>query len=307
MSGLPRRTRTAARCGVPQAAGPDAEPVQVLESFERAGHEDPAAAWHAFTRTWNWAAPLPAAVPGDDGAAGLVARPVAGGFSLSGQWRVPTRGVPRRWLALPLTDVREAGGQAAADDPDLFVVSTKVLPRPSGQHHGGDRARAPGPEYRLDGVYVPAGFATRSRGGALRADAAAFHWTAVTAMALGVARRLTDTLTAPAPLAAAGLTALLRDERASLATALREVSNATRDGAPDTVEKLAAQVGRTARAVHHVVAAAYEGVPTAVVRDGRHPLTCLIDSGTPILQHVRYAVDLHRPDDSAVQEEGRPW
>ncbi|WP_395575073.1 hypothetical protein [Streptomyces sp. BK79] len=152
-----------------------------------------------------------------------------------------------------------------------------------------------GSEFRLDDVYVPAGFATRSAASALRTDAAAFHWTAVTGMALGVARRLTDTLSAPAPVAAAELAAVLHDERSNLAAALHAASPTGRDGPPDVVEALAEQVGRAVRVVHTLVAASHEHALTAVAKDDRHPLLCVVEGGSPILQHARYAVDLRRP------------
>lgn len=286
---------TAARSSGPETAGPDPDLGRVFADFERDGHDDPGAAWETFTSTWNWAAPLPTAVPGDESAQGPLARPVQGGFALSGQWRLPSRRWPRRWLALRLTGVRGAGDKAAGDGPDLFVVPARVLSPPSRRDHGRGGAEPSGPACRLDDVHVPAGLATRSSGRALGAEAAAFHWTAVTAMALGTARRLAGALAPLAPAAAAELTAVLHDERTSLAAALHGASRTDRGGPPDAEEAWAARIGRAARVVHPVVAAAYEHAMPAVARDARHPLACLIEGGSPILQHIRFAVDLRRP------------
>ncbi|MFF4354768.1 hypothetical protein [Streptomyces sp. NPDC001530] len=186
-------------------------------------------------------------------------------------------------------------------EPDLFVVASKALPEESGT----------GTVIRLDDMYVPAGFATHSSGAPLRAGDAAFLWTAVTALALGTARRITDVLAAPyaggaastphvpAPYAAAAadVAAVLHDERLSLTATLRDTPSA-RQGLPAATEKrLAAHVPRAGRAVQHVVAAAYEHALTADWSGGRHPLVSLIEAGSPTLQQARYTTELLLPRD----------
>ncbi|WP_331737642.1 hypothetical protein [Streptomyces sp. NBC_00019] len=273
----------------PTVLGPDSDLAQVFAFFESEGYVNPAAAWPALTRTWNWAAPLTTAVPRADRPA-PTARPVPGGFTLSGQWRRPSYDGTDPWLALPL-------GPASRGGPDLFVVAAKVLP---------DGEGAPGSVFRLEDVYVPAGFVTYSTGEPLRAGDAAFLWTAVTALALGAARCMTDVLTARAkgagdtavPSAAAELAAVLYDERLSLAAVLHDAPSA-RQGLPASVEvRLAAQVGRAGTAVHHVVAAAYEHALASGAGTGRHPLVNLIEVCSPILQQVRYATELLLPHDT---------
>ncbi|MGP4013887.1 hypothetical protein [Streptomyces sp. 4N124] len=275
----------------PPVLGPDTGLAQVLAFFEAEGYPNPAAAWQALTRTWNWAAPLTAAVPRADRPAPM-ARPVPGGFTLSGQWRLPSHDGTAPWLALPLAPAERGG-------PDLFVVAAKVL------KVFPDDEGATGPVFRLEDVYVPGGFVTYSTGEPLRAVDAAFLWTAVTALALGAARCMTDVLTALAkggagtvvPSTATELTAVLHDERLSLAAALHGAPSA-RQGLPASVEKrLAAHVGRVGILVHHVVAAAYEHALASGGSTGRHPLVNLIEASSPILQQVRYATELLLPHD----------
>jgi hypothetical protein len=214
-----------------------------------------------------------------------VARPAPGGFALSGQWRLPSHDGTVPWLALPLAP-------ATSGAPDLFVVHSKVLP---GAVRGltGEGGGA-GPVFRLEDVYVPAGFVTYTAGAPLRAGDAAFLWTAVTGLALGAARRMTDALAATA---AAELAAVLHDERLSLAAALHGGPSA-RQGLPEDVEeRLAAGVGQAGNAVHHVVAAAYEHVLAAGGSGDEHPLIGLIGAASPILQQVRYVMELLPRDD----------
>ncbi|WP_258314948.1 hypothetical protein [Streptomyces sp. Act143] len=261
----------------------------MLAACESAGHADPAGAWQALTRTWNWAAPLPAAGCDTD-FPGATARPTPGGFTLSGLWSLPAPEEIGPWLTLPLP-------VTGTGEPDLFVVAAKALPRGSG----------PGRVVRLDNLYVPAGFVTHAAGAPLRVGDAAFLWTAVTALALGMARRITDVLAAPyaggvastphAVAMAAELAAVLHDERLSLAAALHEAPSA-RQGLPAaTEERLAAHVPRAGRAVQHVVAAAYEQALTTDWSGARHPLVSLIEDGSPILQQARCTRELLLPRD----------
>jgi hypothetical protein len=279
----------------PKLLGPDTALARVFAFFESEGHSDPAAAWQALTRTWNWSAPLTTAVPRAD-SPGPVARPTPGGFALSGQWCLPAHDGTGPWLVLPLAPARYSTA-------DLFVVAAKVLP--------GGLTGGTGPAFRLEDVYVPAGFVTHSAGTPLRAGDAAFLWTTVAALALGTARRMTDVLAAPAAggaadaprrpvpstAVAAELAAVLQDERLSLAAALHGAPS-VRQGLPASVEeRLAAHVGRAGNTVHHVVAAAYEQALASTWSGGRHPLVNLIEAGSPILQQVRHATELLPPHD----------
>nr|WP_245695478.1 hypothetical protein [Streptomyces antibioticus] len=268
---------------------------QVLTACESAGHADPAGAWRALTRTWNWAAPLPAAVCDTD-YPGATARPAPGGFTLSGLWSLPAPEEPGPWLTLPLP-------VTATGEPDLFVAA-KALPRQS----------EPGRLIRLDDLYVPAGFVTHAAGTPLRAVDAAFLWTAVAALALGTARRVTDVLAAwcagrvvgtpDSATTAAELAAVLHDERLSLAATLHEAPS-TRQGLPAATEqRLAALVRRADQAVQHVVAAAYGNALTADLRSAPHPLVSLIEDGSPIFQQARCTTELLPPRDRTSPEEG---
>ncbi|MFI9835214.1 hypothetical protein ACIHIX_47010 [Streptomyces sp. NPDC051913] len=262
----------------------------MLAACESAGHTAPAEAWQDLTSTWNWAAPLSAAACHGD-FPGAVARPAPGGFTLSGLWSLPAPEQAEPWLALPLP-------VTGTGEPDLFVVASKTL---SGRVGAGTVVR-------LDDLYVPAGFGTHSAGAPLRAGDAAFLWTAVAALALGTARRITDVLAAPyaggagstrrqAAATAAELAAVLHDERLSLAAMLHDAPSA-RQGLPTAVEqRLAAHVPRAGRAVQHVVAAAYEHALTADWGGGPHPLVSLIEAGSPILQQARYTTELLPPRD----------
>ncbi|MGP4046967.1 hypothetical protein [Streptomyces sp. 2A115] len=304
MSGLPRPITTSRYGDHPKLLGPDNGLAGVFAFFESQGHSDPAGAWQALTSTWNWAAPLVTAVP-RAGFPGPVARPAPGGFRLSGLWRPPSDHGTGPWLALPLAPVRSGG-------PDLFVVASKVVP--AAVEDGGTRS-----VFRLEDVYVPAGFVTHSAGVPLRAGDAAFLWTAVAALALGAARRMTDVLAAPAtdgparaqrqgPVSstavAAELAAVLHDERLSLAASLHGAPSA-RQGLPASdEERLAAHVGRAGSAVHHVVAAAYEQTSASGGSTGRHLLVNLIEDCSPILQQARYATELLLPHDKTSSQEG---
>ncbi|MGW0302391.1 hypothetical protein ACWDYK_37720 [Streptomyces anthocyanicus] len=327
MSKLPKNTTTTARGDYPRVVGPDTALPRVLDFFELEGYSDPSAAWRAFTHAWNWAAPLPAAVPAEDPGARPVARPVPEGFVLSGQWHMPPGTDPGRWLVLPVTDPRRQDARAgAANAPDLFVTASRVLPRAPRSHpaveYGGEAGRA----FRLDDVQVPNGFATYSTGTPLREDDAAFVWTAVTGMAFGAARSLTDTLARPDPNAAgptspvgthtqsgpsatgpaAELAAVLRDERLNLAA---RVHGAPLAGLADAVraakaQALAAQIRRASRTVHLVVAAAYERALLCAADEDRGALARLVEECSPILQYMRFAVELLPPGGQSSIPEG---
>ncbi|MEV7077974.1 hypothetical protein AB0N88_05440 [Streptomyces sp. NPDC093516] len=239
-----------------------------------------------MTGTWNWAAPLPAAVCHRDLEA--TARPTSGGFTLSGLWSLPAPEQTGPWLALPLP-------VSGSGDPDLFVVASQALPKSSGA------ARV----VRLDDLYVPVGFATYAAGAPLCADDAAFLWTAVTALALGTARRITDVLAAPygggaastphTAVAAAELAAVLHDERLSLAATLYEAPSARQGLSVAAQERLAVLVPCAEKVVQHVVASAYEHALTADWSSGRHPLVDLIEAGTPIFQQARCTTEVLPP------------
>lgn len=289
----------------PKVVGPDTPLAKVFAFFESDGYSDPAAAWHTFTGTWNWAAPLTTAVSRTE-LPGPVARSAPGGFTLSGPWRLPSHEATGSWLALPLAAAIRGG-------PDLFVVPSGVLP-------GADRGfpaagDALGPVFRLEDVHVPAGFVTHTAGAPLRAGDAAFLWTAVTALALGAARRVTDVLAGPSAgmvprrpatsaVTAAELAAVLHDERLSLAAALHGAPSVRQGVAPSIEERLVAHVGQAANAVHHVVAAAYEHVLTSDRGGDDHPLVKVIEETSPILQQVRYAMEL-LPHDDRTSQKGR--
>ncbi|MFF5499812.1 hypothetical protein [Streptomyces aquilus] len=255
----------------------------MFAAFEAAGHTDPAGTWQALTAAWNWAAPLPAAVCHPD-FPGATARRAPGGFTLSGLWKLPPREETGPWSTLPVP-------VAGAGEPDLFVVASKALPKASGT----------GTVARLDDLYVPAGFATHTAGAPLRDGDAAFLWTAVTALALGTARRITDVLAAlhadgaASTPYAAEVAAVLHDERLSLAATLHDVPSA-RQGLPAATERrLAAHVPRAGQVVQHAVAAAYEHALTADWSGACHPLVSLIEAGSPILQQARYTTELLPP------------
>ncbi|MFJ7495105.1 hypothetical protein ACIQZB_28675 [Streptomyces sp. NPDC097727] len=296
--------------------GPATGLAQVFASFEPHGHADPAGAWRAFTGTWNWAAPLTAAVPRTGLPRTPVVRHASGGFALSGLWHLTLHEGTGPWLALPLAagerrSEQESGRGVArpgADGPDLFVVPAKSLP---GAVLGpaGDQDASSGPVFRLAGVHVPTGFATHTTGTPLRAQDAAFLWTTVAALALGAARRMIDVLagrtpdadTPREPVAPAVLTAelaaVLHDERLSLAAALHGAPAARHGLPPALEERLAAQVRQVANVVHHVLAAAYEYALTAGGHGDHYPLVSIIEASSPILQQARYATELLPPDD----------
>ncbi|MDX3853155.1 hypothetical protein [Streptomyces sp. AK02-01A] len=311
---------TASRGTHAEAVGPGTDLAQVLHAYEREGHQDPAAAWESFTAAWNWAAPLPAALPADHGRL-TTARPVPGGFSLSGVWRIPSDVKQGRWLALPLTDrCQQPRSDTVERGPDVFVVSSNVLPHSQRRHRVTGGTDTYEPAFRLDKVYVPGGFATSSAGTPLRTEDAAFLWTAVTAMALGSARRLTGALAAlaqdeaafpvaaamPAAAAAAELAAALHDERLCLAVTLRSsgASSVAPGAAVSFGHSLTAPVRRTSNMVHEVVAAAYEYAAPFHRSSGHHPLVSLIESSTPVLQCMRFAVELLPPGDATSTAEG---
>ncbi len=296
--------------GVPPGTlGPDTALAQVLASGERQAHHDPAAAWRAFTSTWNWAAPLIAAVPRTGLPQTPSVQPVTGGFALSGQWRLPRREVTGNWVALPLGDGPQgcAGGAAG---PDLFVVTAASLADVTdAPGDGDDRAAPSGPVLRPAGVHVPAGFATYTTATPLPAEDAPFFWTAVAGLALGAARRMTDELQSGAPGAdglretgtsgalRAELAAVLHDERLSLAAFLHGVPAARTGLSAGLEERLAARAGRVAGVVHHVLAAAYQQVLAEGGDADGHPLVSVIEASSPILQQARYATELLPPHD----------
>ncbi|WKX13811.1 hypothetical protein [Streptomyces sp. NL15-2K] len=78
-----------------------------------------------------------------------MARPTPGGFALSGQWRLPAHDGTGPWLVLTLAPARNSA-------PDPFVVAANVLP--------GGLTGGTAPAFRLEDVYVPAGFVTHSAG-----------------------------------------------------------------------------------------------------------------------------------------------
>jgi len=327
VSKLPENTTTTAHGDYRRAVGPDTGLPRVLDFFELDGYSDPSAAWPAFTRTWNWAAPLATAVPAEGSGVSPVTRPVEGSFALSGQWHVPPGGAgPGQWLVLPLTSTRRRDARSGAGDtPDLFVVTSEALPRALHGRCAVQDADGAGPTFRLDGVRVSGGFATHSAGTPLGADDAAFVWTAVAGLAFGAARRLTDALAGLAPsaavstgartrsrppvavspaAAAAELAAMLRDERLSLAARLHGAPFAGRVDGSRAVESLAAQVRRASRLVHHVVAAAYERALPLTVDDGRDRLVHLVEESSPMLQYMRFAVELLPPGGQSSTVEG---
>jgi len=117
---------------------------------------------------------------------------------------------------------------------------------------------------RLAGVHVPVGFATYTTAAPLLAEDAPFLWTAVAALALGAARRMTDELPGgstgadgPRESGTSGalraeLVGVLHDERTSLAAALHGAPAARQGLSADLEERLAAWTGRVADVVHHV-------------------------------------------------------
>ncbi|MFF4902764.1 hypothetical protein [Streptomyces sp. NPDC001068] len=275
--------------------GPTAPLARVFAFFESDGYSDPAAAWLAFTRTWNWAAPLTTAVPGT-GFPGpvAVACPASGGFAVSGQWRLPSLHGTGTWLALPLAGPADGG-------PDLFVVSSQVLPCAVRALPAACDGRGPG--FRLENAHVPGGLVTRAAGEALRAEDAVFFWTAVTALALGAARRVVDVLADPSsdgvtprPAAAAELAAVLHDERLSLAAVLHGAPS-VRQGLPPAVEeRLGDRVGTVGTTVRHVIAMACDLALTSDC-EGGHPSLRVMEASSPILQQVRFAREILPRDD----------
>ena len=296
-----------------KALRPDSALLRVLSALEEYGHDDPAGAWRALTSTWNWAAPLPTGVPGTDGTGTPAARPASGGYTLSGHWRLPSAADAMPWVALPLADDghRPCGGaDGGQNGPDLFVVPAKHLLAtgrlPSGS---GDSSPASGPAdvYAAVEVYVPAGFATYTSGEPLCASDAAFHWTAVAALALGAARRMTDALagsvsgtTPPHPQAApagqaAELAAVLHDERLSLAATVYGLP-AARHVLPQVLKaRLARQLGQAAVVVQHVLTEVYQQVLSVDTRGDRHDLVSIIETSSPILQQARFAAEILPP------------
>ncbi|MFE2546269.1 hypothetical protein [Actinacidiphila glaucinigra] len=281
-------------------SGPDTGLARVLETYEADGHHDPARAWQSLTGTWNWAAPLPTAVPATDSGRKPVACPADGGFLLSGQWHLPSSYGGGAWLALPLASAPQTG-------PDIFVVSSRVLPGAVGDSRDDGRC---GPSFRLEGTHVPAGFVTHQAATPLQSTDAVFLWTAAAALALGAARRMTDVLAHPFPGGAASapavamageLAAVLHDERVSMAAVLHGTSSA-RQGLPRAgEEQLARHVQRIANVVSHVVAATYAYMPTPENSGGQHPLVGMIEAGSPILQQVRYVLELLPQDRTCTQ------
>jgi hypothetical protein len=260
--------------------------ARAFDLYEQRGHADPAGAWDAFNRAYNWAAPLPRATPaggvGDDVPS---ARPADGGWLLSGLWRLPRAARRAHWLALPLAGRAcdaPAGGHA------LFVVGSGTLDR-SGRVAGA-------PELiRLRELYVPAGLTASAAGTALREDEAEFLWVVVTAMAMGAARRLTEQAAGPRTAGATSLAAdlgvLLRRERRAVRRDLI-IAAALGTGPFLKVRSLVDRVERAYRLVRDVYAAAYESAIPANCADGTHPLESLVNGSAPLLQHARFTTSL---------------
>ncbi|POX62908.1 hypothetical protein C3492_14670 [Streptomyces sp. Ru62] len=308
-----------------RALGPDTALLAVLSAFEKRGHDDPAAAWRALTSTWNWAAPLPTGFPGTDRTGTPAVRPVSGGYTLSGHWRLPSAADAAPWVALPLADGRRscAGTAAERNAADLFVMparnlrTTGMLPRGRGDSHpaSGLVSRATDAYVAVD-VYVPVGFATYTTGKPLFASDAAFHWTAIAALALGAARRTTDALAGSVPGAApphppaapAGqaveLAAVLHDERSSLAATVHDLP-AARDVLPQAMEaRLAQQVRQVAIVVQHVLTEAYQQILSGDTMGDRHDLVSIIETSSPILQQARRATEILPPVDNTPLRKG---
>ncbi|WP_329042829.1 hypothetical protein OHT61_31295 [Streptomyces sp. NBC_00178] len=291
---------------LPGLAGPDAGLPRVLACFEHAGHQDPTAAWDAFTRTWNWAAPLAAAFPVTVDGAGPVARAVPGGFALSGRWRPPT-GDRTDWVAVPVPTVRRQRRTGVGEDGrDLFVLPERTLPRAL---PGGSGEPEHAATFELTDAFVPAGLATRAAGTALRVEDTLFLRTAVTAMALGAARRVTDALAGLAPdvpadagpaalsppASAAELAAVLHDERTALAAALRGLPDSGEVDSSAAEESAVTHLTRVGPMVRHVVVAAYErALPSAGHHEGQS-LVHMVEGTSPILQCMRFAVETLPP------------
>jgi len=283
--------RPSARRPAPPSPSP-----RLFEGYEHRGHADPAAAWTSFTMTWNWAAQLPRALPADRG--GAVCLPAEAGYLLSGTWQVTDDARKHRWLTLTTSSGPFTDRPSAADRPDTFVIATRALPRPCG----------PVPEVvRLDGLHVPAGFVTSSAARPLCDRDASFLWTAVTAMALGAARRLAESLpgltASGAPLAdqpafavppqsaAAQLGALALAEYAALTARLRDGTGASCARPAEFDEALAAQVRQAGLRVHQVAVAAYEYALSVMGERGPRALESLLSDCTALLQHVRYTTE----------------
>ncbi|MFE4627268.1 hypothetical protein [Streptomyces mirabilis] len=196
------------------------------------------------------------------------------------------------------------------------MLSANALPRP---HRNADGTDHHDRVLRLDQAYVPGGFTTSSAGTSLRADDAAFMWTAVTAMALGAAHRLTDTLAdlaqqavasptaaMPPAAAAAELAAMLHDERLSLSGQLHGASTEGPDAGPFPDGSLAASVRRASRTVRDVVSAVYEYGTSFLDSEGHHALESLIEISMPLLQCMPFAVELLPPGNAATGEGSAP-
>ncbi|ANJ12008.1 MULTISPECIES: hypothetical protein [Streptomyces] len=279
---MTRHTQPTRFDGGSRTIGPGADLLHVHDHFESAAHRDPATTWDTFTRTWNWAAPLPTARPAVEPGAGPVARPVDGGFSLSGRWHLRVHPHPV-WFVLPLAT---PGDTADEDGWDLFVL-------PGGERLPfGPSGNRPTGALELTDAYVPAGLATRRSGVPLRATDEIFVGVAVTAMALGATRRLTDVLARladgnrSAALPAAELAALTHDEQAALRSTLYGLR-----GACESAARATGPLTRAVNVARRVVAGAYEGAIAFVSPDGRHPLAYLIEAATPILQVTRFVED----------------
>ncbi|CAM5603190.1 hypothetical protein GCM10010345_68880 [Streptomyces canarius] len=308
-----------------KAVGPDSTLVGVLSAFEKYGHDDPAGAWRALTSTWNWAAQLPTGVPGTDWTGTPAARPVSGGYTLSGHWRLPSAAEAMPWVALPLAGGRRssAGTDAEQNGPDLFVVPAKNLLTTGGLPSStGDSRPASGPVsrpadvYAAVDVYVPVGFSTYTTGKPLYASDAAFHWTAIAALALGAVRRMTDALagstpgpTPPHPPAApagqaAELAAVLHDERLSLAATVHGLPTA-RHVLPQVLKvRLAQQVRQVATVVQYVLTEVYQQILSVDTVGDRHDLVSIIETSSPILQQARFAAEILPPAASTPLRKG---
>ncbi|MEV5607467.1 hypothetical protein [Streptomyces sp. NPDC052225] len=246
--------------------GPRAPLSRVLAFYEGLAHADPAASWQAFTTTWNWAAPLPAAEPDAGARQPSGVRPTPDGYRLSGRWHRPPSAARGNWHALRLAD-------------DLYVVPARLVEGASRPRTGTDRTAA----VRLTDLHVPTGLVTRTTATPLRAEHAAFHWTAVAALALGAARHVADT---------SGTTehaAVLHDARLGLAAALDETVT------PSSSARLADSVRRVSDAAHHVVAAVYTDALILDEITEPTPTVRLLEACAPILQQCGTRLACCRP------------
>ncbi|MBW8797533.1 MAG: hypothetical protein JF597_29330 [Streptomyces sp.] len=157
-------------------------------------------------------------------------------------------------------------------------------------------------------MYVRTGLATHTAGTALRAGDAGFVRVAVTAMALGAARRLTDVVAAlvpaatadacPEAMATADVAAELYDERTVLAAAVRGIPAAGHARASAVAEPAATLLAQVGTRVRHVVVAAYEQTLPLTGWDGVRQadrVVRLVEDAAPVLQCMRFATERMPP------------